>query len=65
MALPKRKTSKANKRMRRSHLAMDTPALESCPQCGSPKKPHHVCPNCGTYKGKEVIVIKEHKTKSS
>ena len=25
-------------------------------QCGAPKLPHHVCPNCGHYKDREVIV---------
>ena len=28
-----------------------------CPQCKSPKLPHRACSNCGTYKGREVIVI--------
>ena len=23
---------------------------------GAPKLPHHVCPNCGHYKDREVIV---------
>jgi large subunit ribosomal protein L32 len=65
MALPKRKTSKANKRMRRSHLAMDPPVLVNCPQCGNPRKPHHVCPTCGTYKGKDAIAVKAPKAKSN
>ena len=28
-----------------------------CPQCKSPKLPHRACPKCGTYKGREVIVL--------
>ena len=27
-----------------------------CPQCGAPKLPHHVCPKCGYYKDREVVV---------
>jgi len=32
-----------------------------CPHCHEPKLPHHVCPHCGRYKGKEIIEIKEIK----
>ena len=35
-----------------------SPALQSCPQCHSPMLPHHVCPVCGKYDGREVIEIK-------
>jgi len=30
----------------------------TCPQCHALKLPHHVCPNCGTYKGEQVLTIK-------
>jgi large subunit ribosomal protein L32 len=33
--------------------------LDSCPKCGETKQPHRACAACGTYKGREVIVIKE------
>jgi len=33
--------------------------FETCPQCGSPKLPHRVCPHCGHYKGREVIEVGE------
>ncbi|MBI4186604.1 MAG: 50S ribosomal protein L32 [Chloroflexi bacterium] len=56
--LPKRKYPKARQGDRRSHLATTPPQLENCPQCHSPKLPHHVCPTCGSYGGKEVIEIK-------
>ena len=64
MALPKRKTSRARKLKRRSHLSVSPPALENCPQCQSPKLPHHVCPTCGTYNGREVVTIKAPEKKS-
>ncbi|MCK4722095.1 MAG: 50S ribosomal protein L32 [Dehalococcoidia bacterium] len=63
MALPKRKYAKAKQGRRRSHLALSIPALVDCPQCHSFKLPHHVCPNCGTYNGREVIEIKSPKKK--
>jgi len=34
----------------------------ACPQCHTLKLAHHVCPNCGTYKGIEVIEIDKEKT---
>ena len=63
-ALPKRKIAKARRGKRRSHLALTPPRLEECPQCHSPKLPHHVCRNCGNYAGREVIEIKGPKKKS-
>ena len=58
MAVPKRKTSKARRDKRRaSNIKMTAPNLVSCPQCHEPTLSHRVCPSCGFYKGKEVIVI--------
>lgn len=56
---PKRKTSKSKRNMRRAHDFLTPPSLSECPQCHEVKMPHHVCPACGYYKGKEVIEIKE------
>lgn len=58
MALPKRKYAKAKQGKRRSHLALDVPALGACPQCHNLKLSHHVCPTCGSYAGREVVKIK-------
>ncbi len=55
MAVPKKKTSKSRKNMRRAHDFLTAPTVANCPQCKAPKLPHRVCPSCGTYKGKEVI----------
>jgi len=64
-ALPKQKTAKARRGKRRSHFGLDPPRLDYCPQCHSPKLPHHVCPTCGSYAGREVIEIKAPKKKTS
>lgn len=58
-AVPFRKTSKTRKRMRRTHYKLTANGTTKCPKCGSIIKPHRVCPNCGTYKGKEVKTTEE------
>lgn len=61
--LPKRKYPKARQGDRRSHLGIAQPKLEECPQCHSPKLPHHVCPTCGYYAGREAVEIETPKPK--
>lgn len=55
MAVPKKKTSKSRRDMRRSHLALKETTTAQCPNCGEIKRPHHLCNSCGHYKGREVI----------
>ena len=38
MAVPKKKTSKAKKNMRRSHHALTGITLTTCEKCGAPKR---------------------------
>lgn len=53
MAVPKKKTSRSKKNMRRSHHSVPTPNVVFC-ECGEPTLPHRVCASCGTYKGQQV-----------
>jgi len=55
MAVPKKKTSKSRRNMRRSHHALRHPAAVECPNCGELKRPHHVCESCGHYGEREVV----------
>ena len=55
MAVPKRKTSKARKRKRRTHWKLDAPNVNSCAQCGASLQPHRVCPSCGHYAERQVL----------
>jgi large subunit ribosomal protein L32 len=57
MAVPKRKTSKAKVRSRSSSHKRKLTTAGSCPECGSPRRPHRVCPSCGTYRGRQVVTI--------
>ncbi len=64
MAVPKRRHSHARKNKRRAHYKLSPTKYVECPDCGGPKLPHRVCPNCGNYKGKLVLLPKEKKEKS-
>lgn len=55
--LPKRKISKGRRDRRRAHDALKARNLVACPNCGDMRLPHHVCPSCGYYKGREVVDV--------
>ncbi|MEE1350727.1 MAG: 50S ribosomal protein L32 [Clostridia bacterium] len=59
MAVPKNKVSKARRDKRRANWKLTAPNLVECPQCHELIMPHRVCPNCGQYKGKEVIKVED------
>jgi large subunit ribosomal protein L32 len=54
-AVPFRKVSKTRGRKRRTHYKISANTTTTCSKCGSVVKPHRVCKECGTYKGKEII----------
>ncbi len=59
-ALPKRKVSSVRRDRRRAHyLRLKMPSMVPCPQCGSLRLAHHVCPNCGTYEGEQVLEVEK------
>jgi large subunit ribosomal protein L32 len=59
MAVPKKKVSKARRDNRSATHRIAAPALSECPQCHQPVRPHHVCRNCGHYRGREVEPLTE------
>jgi large subunit ribosomal protein L32 len=59
MAVPKKKTSKCKRNMRRSHDHLAIPGYVECSNCGENMRPHHVCGACGHYNKREVISFKE------
>ncbi len=54
MAVPKKKTSKSKRDMRRAHDSLTPAGISTCPQCNETKLPHRACAGCGTYKGQNV-----------
>lgn len=59
MAVPKRKTSKSKRDMRRTHYKTAAAAVTECPECGEARQPHHACPSCGSYRGRTVVETDE------
>ncbi|MFO0676704.1 MAG: 50S ribosomal protein L32 [Polyangiaceae bacterium] len=56
MAVPKRRTSRSKRNMRRAnHDKVTAPNLVACSNCGEPSVSHRACPSCGFYKGRAVI----------
>ena len=59
MAVPKGKVSKQRRNKRRSSVwKLSAPALVACTKCGALHMPHRMCPECGTYIGRQVKEIK-------
>ncbi|MDR2519351.1 MAG: 50S ribosomal protein L32 [Spirochaetaceae bacterium] len=57
MAVPRSKTSKARTRRRQSiNMKLTTPTLVACNTCSNLVLRHRVCPKCGFYRGKQVIL---------
>ena len=59
MPNPKRRHSRARRNRRRAHDALTRPAASTCPNCGEVKLPHRACPECGHYRGTEVVEPRE------
>jgi large subunit ribosomal protein L32 len=55
---PKRRHSQARRDKRRANWALKPPTLVPCGNCAALKKPHFVCPTCGTYNGRQVLSLR-------
>jgi len=67
--VPKKRKSPARRDRRRAHHdKVKIKSLTFCtnPECGAPVLPHHVCAECGQYRGEaviEVVTVDEAETK--
>ena len=55
MAVPKRKTSKSKRNMRRAHDNLKTENWVEDQHSGEPKRRHHIDLKSGTYRGRQVL----------
>ena len=56
MQVPKKRVSRSQRDQRRSHDALVlNAAIEACPDCGASKLRHHVCKECGSYRGRKIF----------
>ncbi|MBK8986959.1 MAG: 50S ribosomal protein L32 [Chloroflexi bacterium] len=58
-AVPKRRISKARRDRRRAHDFIQPFHLVRCSKCGAMKRSHHMCPDCGTYRGRQILTAAE------
>ena len=61
MAVPKRKTSKSKRDMRRSHDALKSINIVEDKDSGEPRISHKIDLSTGIYNGKQIIKKKESK----
>lgn len=55
MAVPKRKTTKSKRNMRRAHDRLSEDNWVEDQHTGEPKRRHHIDLKTGMYKGKQVV----------
>ncbi|MGI9549379.1 MAG: 50S ribosomal protein L32 [Bdellovibrionales bacterium] len=55
MPVPKKKTSRSRRGMRRAHNFLSFHGLGQCPNCNSTVRPHYICLSCGYYKNRQIL----------
>ena len=61
MAVPKRKTSKSKRNMRRSHDSLKSINIIEDKNSGEPRISHRIDLSTGIYNGKQIIKQKDQK----
>jgi large subunit ribosomal protein L32 len=59
MAVPKKRLThrrRNNRRKAPGHGQVQLAKLATCSNCGSKTLPHRVCPTCGYYRGKKILI---------
>ena len=55
MPVPKRRQTHTRGHKRKANWKAQPSTFSECPQCHQMKMPHQACPECGYYKGREVV----------
>ncbi|MFC1663165.1 50S ribosomal protein L32 [Patescibacteria group bacterium] len=63
MSVPKKKSPRSNRGHRRGHQQLAKLTLAKCAKCKSEILPHQTCPNCGYYRGRDVLNLEAKMTK--
>ena len=61
MAVPKRKTSKSKRNMRRSHDSLNQINIIEDKDSGEPRISHRIDLSTGIYNGRQILIKKETK----
>lgn len=56
------RVTRAHTGNRRSHHALKEPRLSTCEKCNAKHLRHRMCPECGNYRGREVVDVVAKKT---
>ena len=64
MAVPKRKTSKSKRNMRRSHDGLNLLNILEDKESGEPRLSHQIDLSTGVYNGKKILIKKEKEDNS-
>jgi len=59
MAVPKKKTSKSRRDMRRAHDSLKAPTFVEDQDSGEFRRPHHIDLKTGMYRGRQVLAPKD------
>ena len=64
MAVPKKRRSKSQTRIKKAAWGLDKPNFVPCSYCGTLTHSHRACMGCGYYNGKQVVKIKVKEPKA-
>lgn len=59
MAVPKKRTTRSKRNMRRAHDGLKNSAYVEDKNSGELRRPHHIDLSTGMYRGRQVIVEKD------
>ena len=62
---PKKRHSRQRQGTRRASIILGIPATIACSNCGYRHIPHIICPECGFYRGTEMVTKAKRQERTS